>query len=143
MAPRIEWGKLLPDEVRTAVEPLLTRWLPVCPTWCHVLNVHWDEAPNGDDSTQATMESRPDYRDATLTIGAVWLRGSPTTRDETIRHEFAHMAPAAMSDVFERLLRQFKKENAALHADYEEQWRQALESATCDIAAAYGAERLG
>jgi hypothetical protein len=137
--PRIDWGKQVPSEVRAAVEPILTQWLRVVPSWCHVLLVDWDEAPEGDDNTQATTESRPAYREAVLTIGALWLRSDAEDRASIIRHELAHLATAQMDDVFERMLAQFKKRDAALHADFKEQWRQALEGATCDIAAAYGA----
>lgn len=139
MTPRVEWGNLLPGEVRAVVEPLLARWLAVAPTWCHVLAVHWDDARADDDAarTSATMESRPEYREAVLTISNAFLSETPESRERTVRHELAHLPTAGMDDVFARLLRQFRKTNPTLHADFAEQWRQALEAATCDIGESY------
>lgn len=139
MSVRVEWGKLVPDEVRALAEPMVQRWRHVVPTWCHELTVRWDETPNNDADTIATMEARPSYRDATLTIGPLWLRESDAGRDGTIRHELAHLCTQALDDVFVRLLKQIKKEHPAMYADFSEQWHQALEGTTCDIAAAFGA----
>jgi hypothetical protein len=138
IAPRVVWGRLVPDEVRASVEPLLVPRLRILPPWCRVLNVHWqadDEPDERGDNVSAAMTSRVAYREAVLEINATWLGLNETDRALTIAHELAHCLVAPIDDVFDRTIAHLRKVNRALHGELTEAYRVALEGVVCDLGA--------
>lgn len=122
----------LPMEVRITVEPHLKKWAHVVPSWCHELNVLWD-----DDNTNAaaSVTVHYEYRRADLKIFPNFLTCNDR-RESNILHELLHIMTEPMYNTMKDLKATVADKHPELKAWAEENMRMAIESVTCDLTAA-------
>jgi len=125
---KIVWREV-PPEVRNRAEPLLKRWRGLIPGWCERLTVFYKQ----DEGNIASMNSRPEYRRATLLLHGSFL--DDDDNEDTIIHELAHIAFEPVRDVWLSTLSNALKGQEAITNMAEEEYRRAMEGCMCDLAA--------
>lgn len=128
----LRWG-YMPNEVRSAVAPILRSYLFLVPPWCRQLAVdYW----KGDGSGDAQTSCDPEYRQGHIQINAGWLDANPTQRRLEIIHELLHLPLAPMVEEHrETVDRLFDDGDAPkFKATVQEQWRKCFEGAVQDLA---------
>ena len=134
----ILWG-YCPPEVRSALRPILLRYLWLVPSWVQTLHVGWDDSPDNANANMATS-AQPEYRQGQLTVSPGWLGAVPAARRTDVIHELLHfpLAPVVIEhrDLTARLL----DDGGApqFHGYAQEQWRRVFEGCVQDLAAAIG-----
>lgn len=124
---QIRWRDA-PNEIRTAVEPLIRRWEHLLPTWVHFVMVAYDQA----DSGSMTNRTYPEYRFAKLWVNAGWLTCTPEERSDLVRHEFLHLPIAPLFHLGHDLIDTLVQDEAC-RKTLHEQWRVAHEGAITDL----------
>lgn len=120
-----------PHSVTALVRPLLARWLFLAPSWLHTLDVCWQN--DGDDTTEAAIDVRYEYRTACLTIYPRFLEIAPDRQSATIRHEVLHTAVAPLERVARAVVERACCEDSPLREWAGEEVRVALESVVTDL----------
>ena len=131
---RVEWTADLPGELREAIEPTLSE--VAFPSWLDVLYVLFDPT---DAENHATIKVDPEYRRARLSLGAHFIASPKHEREDTLRHEFAHVmlgpVHAAMTSIIESAV------PPKLRAMAEAMWVQGWEATTTDLGLSWRRER--
>lgn len=128
----IDYRPGIPPEVRGAIEPLLTCWQGVLPSWCHTLNVIWSEADTGALSIRTQYE----YRRATLTVYPNFIT-CPDKRERDVIHELMHVLLEPLANVMTDMRDELAEKCPDVKRWAEEAARYGEESAVCDLAAAF------
>ena len=128
---RIHYTKEVPDEVRAIFSPLLTRWGFLVPTWCHSIDIHWDDQ---DDSGALRVGTHYEYREADIYVLANFLT-TPENREQQVVHELMHLSLAPLTKVAESLRDALVKKAPDVEEWANEQFRQGEEATVCDLTA--------
>lgn len=118
----------MPEEVRSTIEAFVMANLDILPAWTTQLHVYWER-----ELSMAEVKPRPDYRRASMAVGAGWLEASDSYRRRVIVHELAHVQLAPLHIFAAHLCDLAGKDNPALDAEIREQLRVALEQTTSDV----------
>lgn len=127
----VKYQNRLPRGLAREVNPLLKRWSWLVPSWCHVMQIVYD------DTTEdvASICGRPQYRDALLTIGPPFIGyDDDSEKEATILHEILHLHQAAATDVLNEVL-QFVPEGP-FRDTFDRRYEYANEGAVCDLVTA-------
>lgn len=128
-AARVVWDEKCPRELRSAVEPLLDRWLHLLPTWCHSLVVAYDS--ECDDVANCLAEH--EYRGARITIGGNWLRQPTYERESIIVHELLHVPLVVLTEWTKDLVHRLVGDDERLRDWLLSEWQERFEAVTCDL----------
>jgi len=124
----IEWCDGVSDSMREALEPYITEWSWVVPTWCHTLYV---DTAGMDVGTLGLCIAEPEYRRATVKFGHAWFRSSEPMRHGVILHELLHISNNPLGDAAEHLIETYVPEPARVLA--KETIRLRIEELTADM----------
>lgn len=127
---KVHWGET-PDEVATALAPLLDQWALLLPRWIERLSVCWETEPKESFSLSVSVE--PEYRQATMLVHPGFLAESPETRSGAVLHEFVHIPVEQPRDVFRSLRDATSKEGDPLWEWATEEYRRAMEACVTDL----------
>lgn len=138
MKPRVRWQGV-PAEHRQVFAPYVARYLPSLPCWVERVTVEYNTVPQEPGETVYLATSAlEEYRTVTLHYQPAWLEQDEDARDDTVAHEFAHIAWLPVCNLVESVLSATNAPKALL-----EQYEARVEAATQDLArvyrAAYGA----
>lgn len=130
MTARVVWCNV-PDEARSAIEPLLMANLYRIPGWCVELRVTWN------DESDFVLNSRvqAEYRTGAIEICPAFLRRDPKSRADDVLHELVHFAVDPLHSLVHRLIVDAQRAGAsdAMIAWFKEEARRCVELATCDV----------
>jgi len=105
MNAEIIWHEV-PPEIKTAVSPLVEKYLPFLPPWATKLHVEWDDSKV--NAVISTAFNEP-YGRVRLIVRPSWLE-SVDGREEDIAHEVAHLWFAITQDFMEDVIEELPKD---------------------------------
>jgi hypothetical protein len=124
---KIEW--ILSAELTEKLRPLVEEAIRIAPLFVTKLTVRLDP---GLESPIAIIVKH-EYRLAVLDFGPSFLINSDAEQSRMLFEEMIHAHIAPMYQVFKALLEATTKEETALHAWAEEQWRIAEEGCANEL----------
>lgn len=127
---RIRFTTGTPAEARSAIEPYLSKWLGLVPTWCHELVISWK-----DDDTDGALSVVPlyDYRRAEIDVLPNFLTSPEECREQDSVHELMHVPLAPLMAVVEGLRDALVKQAPEMETWANEMIRQGEEATVCDL----------
>lgn len=131
MTARIRFAQSMPSEVRAALGGLLGKWAGLVPTWCHELNVRWNDRDADEGALSVTVYH--EYRNADLDVHANFLTNAEH-REEQLVHELMHLSLAPLTAVAEAMRDALVQQAPDVEAWANEMLRQGEEATTCDLA---------
>lgn len=129
----LRWG-YMPNEVRTALAPILRSYLWLVPGWCRQIGVSYNQGD--EDSGDASTSCDPEYRQGWICFHAGWLDANPTQRRLEVIHELLHFPTAPMVEEHQGAVDRLLTGDDAdtLKKTLREQWRKVFEGTTQDMA---------
>lgn len=126
----------VPPEVHSVVQPLLDLWAAlIAPTWVHEVFVAWNDNDRQEDV--AEVQTDVPYHLIRISLGAQFLTQPDDDREKTILHELVHAQLAPISDRGFAILNQLAPGDGhdvpPLLQDAVNDWKDRIESVTCDI----------
>lgn len=87
----------VPDMARGIIEPLITRYSVLFPSWAQKIYVHWGDAGDGNN---ATIECRADYsyRFFSMTFDPSFLPQREDEHKAQMIHEILHASSCVLAD---------------------------------------------
>lgn len=137
----IVYDPTVPDEVRAAIDPILSRHTRIIPDWCFQLTINFSDGGHDGEYNASASPNFP-YRRASLWFYAGWLLGTPAQRERDIVHELFHLVTAADSDYVLRIIRECVKDKPELREHLITEYKEYLEGVVQDFANLYYSNRL-
>lgn len=138
----VHFNKLVPLEVKEALDPLLPLVVPFAPSWLHDLHIFWEPEPDNDGAA-ATIVAYSEYRFARLTIRPLLLSGTEFERRSNLLHEMLHLTLVPLNDLIQEMLTPIQKTNKALYTTLEKQCESIIEGVIVDLTRAFKREEDG
>ena len=130
MTPTLHYSRECPPEIRAALEPILTSYLYLVPTWCHEI---WVRYTDDDADAALSVTPVPEYRFARLYVHPSWLIGKDSLRKEQVVHEFLHISLDVLTTFLKDLTDRLCAEDDILKGWAQDQLRQRFEGVVCDL----------
>lgn len=124
------WDPDVPADIRAIVEPYLTRWIGLLPTWCQRFEVRYDP------HKQAAMAVHTNHRNrwAQLQVTGEWLAESDRERENAVIHELVHVALEPFVHAAGRILEDLTEEGTPLRELGDSMFTDGMECAVEDLA---------
>jgi hypothetical protein len=121
-----------PPEIRAAVEPYLTRWIALLPTWCQRFEVRYEA------DMDATMAMHVNHRNrwAQLRVTGQWLDEPDGERENAVVHELLHVGLEPCFAAARRIMEDLTQERDTTRALADSMLTDALECTVEDLARA-------
>lgn len=124
------WEEDFPPDVRAIVEPALTPWLPLLPTWLQDFRVRY----RGSNENTCQVEISHRNRWAILVIPGNWLEEHPAAREQALIHELAHVVLEPLWSVTRRFVDDTTEEGTPLRELAVSVLTDGLECSVDDLA---------
>ena len=129
------FGENIPSELLPLLKEKFAKYEDLVPGWCECVSVFWN--PERVDETQLISGETTgyyDYRRASINICSGFLGETDSDREDTIRHELAHVLLSPIENFVGKAVQNIK--NKELKSFVSEQFSVVLESVVQDVASA-------
>lgn len=133
MSVAMTWREV-PAEIRSAIEPHLTKWTGILPGWCAEILVRWNDTRT--DSALRT-DVRVEYRDAIIEVCPGWLEMPEANRELCVVHELCHVIAGPLVNFARDTIRNVTDEGTALRGVLESECEKAFEGVVEDTARSF------
>ncbi len=130
----IRWESDIPSDVREIIEPVLSRWENLIPTWCQDFNVRYDH------QTQAMGRAIINYRSrwAVLVLTGEWVGSPALDRENAVIHELVHINLEPLTCPVGRIIEDVLEKDTPARELADSMFTDGMEAAVEDLARGLG-----
>jgi hypothetical protein len=129
-AVRVLYQDGVPLEVAGILQPLFDKWLKLVPTWCHEIEVSWNEPDETEQGVVLAICPSVEYRRAEFAVFPKWLTEKKASREQAVVHELVHLLLAPLTEFYDDVIDRL---GAKLAEYVRTQHERAFESVVVDV----------